>query len=55
MNLRALATKTLTGATPAALDLAFAAWRDTLPNATMVTILYSFAVGEYTMLVVYTE
>lgn len=55
MNLRSLKTKTLSEASAAALDAAFATWRDTLPNATMVSILYAYEGGQYTMLVVYTD
>lgn len=55
MNLRNVKTKTLSGDSAAALDAAFATWRDTVPNATFIAILFSYEDGTFTSQVVYTE
>lgn len=55
MNLRNVKTKTLSAASAAALDTAFAEWRDTVPNATFIAILFSYEDGTFASQVIYTE
>lgn len=55
MNLRQIKTKTLDAASAVALDAAIAAWRDTLPDATFVSLSFVYEGGTFTCLIVYTE
>lgn len=55
MNLRNVKTKTLSADSSVGLDDAIAAFRDTVPNATFIAILFSYEDGTFASQIIYTE
>jgi hypothetical protein len=54
MKLNQIKTKTLTGASAAALDTAVAAWVQATGEATFLAIAYQVDAGTYSVLITYT-